>query len=197
MDQRTDRIAQDLTDIDQTREAIADKLDLVEQRVQKTVRAAKSTVSEVVEKIVDSTETVRGKAEDLIDHTTRAVNPSELMKAHPWLIFGGAIVLGYGLGRVEARRLTAASEDFRLPTALGSSVDHPGPDSQRKSRINLWDDLVAQIQDEIEDLKAAISKTGLEFIHDVVTKALLPALAEPLKSSSSRDHQSWNPGGRH
>jgi len=76
MDQGAGRITQDLKDIAETREAIAHKLDLVEQRVQDTVQAAKSTVSDVVEKIQGTTENVRETAEEFVGKTKLALNPS-------------------------------------------------------------------------------------------------------------------------
>jgi hypothetical protein len=85
---------------------MAHKLEVLQQRVRDTVHAAKSAVSEVVEKIAKTTENVRGKAESFVEKTTQALNPSEQIKEDPWLIVAGAVLLGFAL-----RRLTGVNSE--------------------------------------------------------------------------------------
>jgi hypothetical protein len=198
MDHGTGHLGQDLKDIVQTREAMAHKLELLEQRVQDTVHAAKSTVSEVVEKIAETAGNVRGQAESFVAKTTQALNPSEQMKEHPWLFVAGAVLLGLALGRRQARRTAGNSESFGGSRArVIFDDDHPRRESRRHPRETIGDALAAQIRDEIADLQTVIVQTGRMFIHDIVTKVVLPALTEPLKSGLLTEHRIRPPRGRH
>jgi ElaB/YqjD/DUF883 family membrane-anchored ribosome-binding protein len=148
MDQGAGRITQDLKDIDQTREAIARKLDLLERRVEDTVQAAKSTVSDVVEKIQETTEDIRGKAEDFVGKTKLALNPSYQIQERPWLLLGGALLFGYVLGRLEGGRLIdVASEQLRSSKSGRNSYGQPAPASRRQP--NIWNAMVGQLQGEL------------------------------------------------
>jgi hypothetical protein len=111
-------------------------------------------------------ENVRGKAGDFLNKTAQALNPSAQIKEHPWLSFGGALLLGYELGRREARQWPVVNSDsFRISKAAETVADHPVADPRRHSMNTIWDEFAAQIQDEIESLKTALFKTTQNFIH--------------------------------
>jgi hypothetical protein len=194
MDQGAGRIAQDLKDIAQTREAMAHKLDLLERRVQDTVQAAKSTVSDVVEKVQETTEHVRDKAEDFVENTKLALNPTYQVQERPWVLLGGAILLGYALGRLESGRLTAlASEGLRSLKSERASYGQPAAASRSQHKI--WNGMVEQLQSQLEPVKGAVIEAGRSFLHDVVTKALA-TLAQSVKSTSQGGIRSMHDAGR-
>jgi hypothetical protein len=174
MDQGAGNITKDLADIDQSREAIAHKLGLLEHRVQDTVEAAKTTVSDVIENMQDATGNVLANVEDFVEKTKEAFNPNRINE-RPWLLLGGAILLGYALGRPERGR----SADF------GSKGFRP----VRRKQPNLWDGLADQIQEEIEFLRGAVIQIGRSLLHDMLTKAPA-ALAESLQAGSRADSRS-------
>jgi hypothetical protein len=174
MDQGAGHITKDLKDIAQTREAMAHKLDLLEQRVQDTVDAAKTTVSNAIDQMQDATGTVLGNVEGFVEKTKEAFTLHRINE-RPWLLLGGAILLGYALGRLEE----------------GRSADFGSAGSRRitRKRPNLWDGLADQIQEEIEFLRGAVIQTGRSFLHDILTK--VPAtLAESFQASSHGDSRS-------
>jgi len=159
MDRGAGRIAQDLKDIAKTREAMAHKLDLLEQRLQDTVQATKSMVSDVVEKIQETTEDVRDKAEEYVQNTKRALNPSYQIQERPWLMLGGAILVGYALGRLEAGRLIdvaseqlSASESWRRSSGQRGAVPWRDP--------NIREEMVKQVQEQVQRVQGTIIEAG-------------------------------------
>jgi hypothetical protein len=193
MDQGAGRITQDLKDIDQTREAIARKLDLLERRVEDTVQAAKSTVSDVVEKIQETTEDIRGKAEDFVGKTKLALNPSYQIQERPWLLLGGALLFGYVLGRLEGGRLIdVASEQLRSSKSERTSHGQTAPASRRQPNIS--DEMVRQLQGQFERVQGTIIEAGRSFLHDVVTKAFV-TLGQSVKSTSQGGNRSTHDAG--
>lgn len=93
MDKGTDRIAQDVKDIVETRTAIADKLEKLEHRFASAVEETKM----MAEDFVDRTQST-------IDHTMetvkQATDPSRLVSQHPWVMVSGAILMGFAAGRL-------------------------------------------------------------------------------------------------
>jgi hypothetical protein len=188
MDQGAGRITQDLKDIDQTREAITRKLDLLERRVEDTVQAAKSTVSDVVEKIQETTEDIRGKAEDFVGKTKLALNPSYQIQERPWLLLGGALLFGYVLGRLEGGRLIdVASEQLR--SSKNERTSYGQTESASRRQRNISDEIVRHLQGQFERVQGTIIEAGRSFLHDVVTKAFA-TLAQSLQASPHGDSRS-------
>ncbi len=130
MAERTDPIQQSIEekrhDIEQTRMAMTEKLELLEERVRETVEGAKSTVEDIIENVketVDETvgtvrETVGGakstveeiveNVRDTMDETVSVVKRSfdlrHQVEQRPWFMFGSSIVVGYMLGNLGGRR---------------------------------------------------------------------------------------------
>ena len=93
MDKGMDRIAQDVKDIVETRTAIADKLGKLEYRFASTVEEAKT----MAENFADRAQSM---IEDTMDSVKEATDPSRLVSHHPWVMVGGAIMVGLAVGRL-------------------------------------------------------------------------------------------------
>ena len=96
MDHTDDRIEQDIKDILKTRVAISDKLEMLEQRVEEKMERSRVAVKDLVD---HTAEVVEG----MMDKTKRTLDPLHQFNQRPWLMLGGAIMLGYIAGLVETK----------------------------------------------------------------------------------------------
>jgi ElaB/YqjD/DUF883 family membrane-anchored ribosome-binding protein len=109
MDQRTGHSQRQ---IDERRAAVTENLEGVEERVQETVDGVKSTVDSAMEGFKQVQETIDGAkaaVDEMLESVTGTVNDTvermkpaadlfEHVQQNPWLLLGGAILMGYILG---------------------------------------------------------------------------------------------------
>jgi ElaB/YqjD/DUF883 family membrane-anchored ribosome-binding protein len=109
MDQRT---GQAQRQIDERQAAVTDKMGSVEERVQETVDGVKATVESAIEgfKQVQETvdgakaavdamlESVHGTVHETVERMKPAADLLEHVQQNPWLLLGGAILMGYIFG---------------------------------------------------------------------------------------------------
>ena len=114
-------------DIEGARAAMTEKIGIVAERAQETMEGVKSTVDQAMEGFKQVQETVAGAksaADTLIesvkltvDETVERVNTTadllDQVQQHPWIILGGAILLGYILGGL-ARETSSAPPPQRF-----------------------------------------------------------------------------------
>ena len=94
MDQRTSAIDQDLKDIAQTRIAIAEKWDALEQQITHRVEDVTMTCSDMLNRATDNIGA-------FVNKTKAVVDPVHRIDRHPWLMLGGALCAGYAIGLIE------------------------------------------------------------------------------------------------
>jgi len=90
MDAEPDVIRQD---IEQTRSALTEKLETLEEEVKDTVRSAKETVEETIENV---TETVQ----ETVETVQRTFDLEYQMQQRPWVLIGGSVAAGLVAGYV-------------------------------------------------------------------------------------------------
>src|SRR5262249_32139604 len=78
-------------DIEQTRSALTEKLETLEDEVMGTVRNAKETVEETIENV---TETVQ----ETVETVQRTFDLEYQMQRRPWVLIGGSVVAGVAVG---------------------------------------------------------------------------------------------------
>ena len=83
-------------DIVHTRVAIAEKLEMLEQQVEQKMERSKIAVRD----LVDHTAGVVG---DMVHKTKQTLDPLHQFGERPWVMLGGAVMLGYLAGMLEAR----------------------------------------------------------------------------------------------
>jgi ElaB/YqjD/DUF883 family membrane-anchored ribosome-binding protein len=197
MDQRSDPIRQDMSDIAETRAAMTDKLEQLEERVQDTVQDAKATVLDVVDHVRDAAEAFVDRAEEFVEQTKQTFDPTYQVSRHPWMMLGGAIIAGYVLGTIEQRRALGRPVQRRLPYRefeSGSSSPSSSPSSQAWEGPNVWDGIVSEVKNEIEHTKGALLEVGKTFIHDFFQE-VLPALIAPLREGRTDEPRRSRPYG--
>jgi ElaB/YqjD/DUF883 family membrane-anchored ribosome-binding protein len=195
MDLRDDRIKEDVKDILHTREAIADKLEMLERRVEERMERSRMAVKELVDHTADV-------VEDVMDKTKRTFDPIHQFRERPWLILGGAVALGYLVGMIENRMRSSGVYPYYTPDTAGADVMpdgsrtedaemrhegiypfYPGNgerepgrrETRAASRIPFVQDIVSELTKELDTVKEGIIQAGREFIRDISTQ-VVPAL---------------------
>ena len=205
MDQRTTRIEQDIKDIVHTRVAIAEKLEMLEQQVEQKMERSKIAVRD----LVDHTAGVVG---DMVHKTKQTLDPLHQFGERPWVMLGGAVMLGYLAGMLEARLRSsgvypyytgnAPHEAPVMPSsqqddeprpgvypyypAAGGAQRARGSDSSRGSGIasSLLQDVTKEMMEELDQVKAGLIEAGRSFIRDV-TSQIIPTILRSLSQSTS------------
>lgn len=173
MAHRTDDIQQDIADTQQdivdTRSAVAEKLELLGERVQETVEGAQASVEGIVED-------VKGTVEETVEAVQRTFDLHYQMEQHPWLLFGGATLVGYLLGRRGSGGTSAAvsTNDTRLssvspiPVSSSESPTPPQPEQGTGSRD------LGRFTDEIAAIKSAAVGAVVSTLWGMFKQALPP-----------------------
>jgi ElaB/YqjD/DUF883 family membrane-anchored ribosome-binding protein len=134
MDRREDDLRQDIED---TRAAMTEKIELIEERVQETIAGAKSTVESAMQgfKQVQETveqakstadsiiESVKGTVDETIEHAKSTSELIAQVHQNPWIMFGSALLVGYILGSLGRNK---AFDSTRTPDR---PAQHSGPGS--------------------------------------------------------------------
>jgi ElaB/YqjD/DUF883 family membrane-anchored ribosome-binding protein len=184
MDQRRSDVGQDVRNILETRNAISQKIEMLEHRLQETVEGTKTTVEEMVDRVKDA-------ADDFVDRTKQTFDPTYQVHQHPWAMVGGAILVGYVLGMLESRMSSGGGASGVYPYYPPNAPEEEGASVMptRSSQLsNLWQDVSQEISGEIEHAKGALIEVGRSFIHDFFQQAL-PALGQAF-GGGHRDYRS-------
>lgn len=209
MDQRTTRIEQDIKDIVHTRVAIAEKLEMLEQQVEQKMERSKIAVRD----LVDHTAGVVG---DMVHKTKQTLDPLHQFGERPWVMLGGAVMLGYLAGMLEARLRSsgvypyytgdAPHETPVMPSSQQGDESRPGvypyypaggaqrvrgSDSSRGSGIasSLLQDVTKEMIEELDQVKAGLIEAGRSFIRDVASQ-IIPTILRSLSQSTSAGSRS-------
>lgn len=217
MDQRTTPIDQDLKDIVDTRVAIAEKLELLEQRIIDTAEGATMKFSRILE---ETTETVN----QMVDKTKSALDPIHKVDEYPWLMLGGAICAGFAIGLMESRSRSQRSgvypyypsgarasrvmpESARQAGAATDKADgiydyYPtGPQSQTaqtaRTQTSVWDSMSREFSQEAEQAKSVLLQVGRSLMMELARK-MVPEIARSfgLNVSSQPESEKGSPGAR-
>ncbi|MET0516918.1 MAG: hypothetical protein ABW047_16515 [Nitrospiraceae bacterium] len=216
MDQRTTRIEQDINDIVHTRVAIAEKLEMLEQQVEQKMERSKIAVQD----LVDHTAGVVG---DMVHKTKQTLDPLHQFGERPWVMLGGAVMLGYLAGRMETRLRSSGVYPYytgqaphEAPVMPSSQQNdearrgvypfYPAVGGQRAresdssrgsgSASSLLQDLSKEMMEELDQVKAGLIEAGRGFIRDV-TSQIIPTILRSLSESTSSSHRSSAPRARY
>lgn len=203
-----DDIRQDIAatqhEIADTRLALTEKLEMLEKRVRETVEDASASVEEIVENVRDTVDTtveaVRQGVEDanasvegIVENVKETVGDTVAtvqrtfdlyyqVEHHPWLLFGGATLVGYLLGRGGNGRTSAAGfvSDPSFATASSPPVSSRESSAPAQPRPETGSGLREQVTNEIASIKSAAVGAVVSILWGVVKQALLPPAPPPM-----------------
>lgn len=85
--------------MEQTRSALTQKLEVLEKKVTDTVAEATSAVAETVttvkDKVESTVETVKDTVESTVETVSEALNLRLQVERHPWAMVGGSMAVGF------------------------------------------------------------------------------------------------------
>jgi len=91
----------------ETRTALTEKLENLEEQVTSKVKDTKESVVETVETVKDAVESTVQNVSDTVQSTVESVKDtfdlSHQMEQRPWMMFGGAVLLGFIGGKLLDR----------------------------------------------------------------------------------------------
>jgi ElaB/YqjD/DUF883 family membrane-anchored ribosome-binding protein len=212
---RTDDLQQEIADtqqdIDTTRSAMTEKLEMLGEQVRETVEGAQASVEKMVENVRDTVDTtvatvkqtvegaqasVEGIVENVketVGETVEAVQRTfdlhHQMEQHPWLLFGGATMVGYLLGSGgSGSRTSAAGSTTDTRVSPASPIPAPpseSPTSSKPQQGTGSGDL-GWFTDEIAAIKSAAVGAVMSTVWGMVKQAL-PS-SPPRTSAMSQQH---------
>ena len=116
----------------ETRTALTEKLEALEQQVSNTVQSATTTVAETVQTVKDTVEDTVGTVKETVQETVSTVKhgirdafdlPGHVER-HPWLAMAGSVAVGYLMGR-----LLTPDEPRRAAPSMPTSFYRPQPET--------------------------------------------------------------------
>lgn len=130
MDQRTHDVQEDLKNIDRTRAALDQKLQLLDRHIDDTVREAKAAALEAVEH-------ASGKLSDLLDTVGRGPIPHLISRAasRPLALVGGLVALGLLTAWMDRRRRGSGISPYFPSTAHRADVMPDDRDAQTERGV--------------------------------------------------------------
>ncbi len=81
--------------MEETKLQLTDKLVSLEHQVAETVQSTGTAVTATVEAVQAKVETVTGSVQDALHSISKAFDIQHHVNTHPWLVMGGAVVVGY------------------------------------------------------------------------------------------------------
>jgi hypothetical protein len=178
MDDEPEAIRQQMTE---TRAALSEKLETLEQQVVETVQGATTAVNETVENVKeavhDTVETVKGGVRDTVESVKEVFDLSGQVERHSWLMFGGAVFLGYLGGRLFPANGHERPPDERAPALAADAQFEQCSESpevriaatRRGTEANGWTKTLAP---ELKDLRGLALGGVLGLVRDVVEQSM-------------------------
>lgn len=186
--------------MDETRTALADKIEMLEHQVVDTVQAASTAVAETVGSVKDivhdSLQTVKDSVHESVETVKDTFDLQRQMDRRPWTMFAGAAALGY-LGAYLLRgvngrdaRISAIGESMALAIKAHAAASRNGAPEERHAAASAathepaaatfsapetpsWlSHLGDTFHAEISQVKRLAVGTLFGVVRDIVTKAL-------------------------
>jgi ElaB/YqjD/DUF883 family membrane-anchored ribosome-binding protein len=90
--------------MEETRSALTEKLEAVEELVASTVKETTQAVSDTVSTVTNTVESTVSTVAESVENVTESVKSAFDLRGyvdeHPWLVLGGGVAVGYLLGRL-------------------------------------------------------------------------------------------------
>jgi ElaB/YqjD/DUF883 family membrane-anchored ribosome-binding protein len=179
--------------MEDTRTRMTEKLEKLEDkvvtRVQDTTEAVAKTVETVQNAVEDTVKAVSGTAQEAVDTVKQTFDLRRQMHNHPWLMFGGAVGVGF-VGGLLLGRVGRREEDFSTPPAYTPEPARPyaaAPGEPPRQEGHSWlGGLTEQLAPAFDKLRglAVGATTGL--IGEMIVKAVPEALKDQVNDVVSQ-----------
>lgn len=183
--------------MEETRSSLADKLDILEQKVTDTVQDAKAAVSHTVEVVKESVEST-------VDSVKETLNLRLQVERHPWTMVGASAAVGFlggwllppsprhrrgpmGQGMPEVPRQVEPAASTRQPSWFDRALQSLAPNVERLKSLAIGtvagivrDQLVENVSDNLKPhLTERINDLTTSLGGDVIPGPVLGDATEP------------------
>lgn len=142
----------------ETRTALTEKLETLEEQVTAKVKDTTESVVETVDAVKEAVEstvhTVSDSVHDTVESVKESLNVSRHVEEHPWAMLGGAVLLGFVAERMLNRSAGAPSYTSSGPNEANWSSGTPLQEPRRESSGPSWGSTL------LEALTPAMVKLG-------------------------------------
>jgi len=158
--------------MEDTREALNDKLETLEQRLADSVLAVTETVTSVKEKMEEGVESVKG-----------AVDVPAHVENHPWAMLGGSVLCGFVLGSLVTNRRHSEAPLYQpMPSKASESANGNGrrvvERQETPSASTSW---LSALEPEIKHLKGLALGVTLGTVRELLTEQAPPHMADKIR----------------
>jgi len=182
MENETDLIRQQMLE---TRTALSEKLEALQEQVLSTVEGTTRTVTETVqtvqEAVQDTVSTVSDSVQGTVETVKDTFDISRQVDRHPWLMLGGAVAVGYLGGRLLGPALDHMTHGTNGMAHLASNGQVPSQPSQpaRPSRPGWLDALAGPVLKQVQDMAlGALTGLAADFVMEHAPENLRGKLSE-------------------
>ena len=172
--------------MEETRAALADKLETLEQKVVGTVHGATTAVTETVASVKGAVEETVANVKETVQETVSTVketfNVYRHVDEHPWLMFGGSVAVGFVAGRLLPSGAGAAPQPgAATPVHFAGAASAPRPNGgmrphepapERESRQGWLGAVGDSFAPELAKLKGLAVGTLLGVVRDLITQSV-------------------------
>jgi len=179
----------------ETRTALSEKLERLQEQVVGTVegttRSVTETVSAVQEAVENTVGTVKETVQETVDTVKSTFDLSEQMQKHPWLLFGGAVAVGYVGGHLLMGRnytaLPPGSDGSAPPRPPSRTAVAAEAVSHAASGAASWlEELSAPLLKEAEHLALGVlAGVAADLIHSSAPEGMRGQLHEMVEKFAS------------
>jgi ElaB/YqjD/DUF883 family membrane-anchored ribosome-binding protein len=176
--------------IDQTRSALTQKLETLEEQVRGTVHEAKASVEETIESakttVEDTLASVKATVQETVETVKQTFNVPRQVRRHPWGMTGGSFVAGFVVGNFAGRPPLfhngfSASRSEASTRYNGSAPLANQPRSTPEpARPSMWSGLLDHFHQEVDTLRGLAIGTTFGLVRDAAKEAI-PGFASQIE----------------
>ncbi len=191
--------------MEQTRSALTQKLEVLEKKVTDTVAEATSAVAETVttvkDKVESTVETVKDTVESTVETVSEALNLRLQVERHPWAMVGGSMAVGF-LGGLFFGPPPGRQPGFEAPGPFEEPLPESAPpvayfslpseayQPAEPEQPSWFHQILGTFGSEIDKLKGlAISAVGgivRDLVKEVAPEPFRPAVAEVIDDLTTK-----------
>ena len=169
--------------MEETRTALTEKLEAVEELVASTVKETTQAVSDTVETVTGTVEntvnTVAESVENVTESVKNAFDIRGYVEEHPWMVLGGSVAVGYLLGTLLPSRpsggtswggASASYAPSSSPTPSAGATSYAS--SQEASTGGMFSSFLEGLTPVVDKLKGLALGTAASVVGEMIVKNL-------------------------
>jgi len=174
------------TQMEETRTRLAENLDKLTRQTTEAVQEVAEAVTGTVEEVQETVAAVSETVQDTVSGVKDFLDVPSQVERNPWLMFGGAVALGFGtaylLAQPRRKRRRAQPQAARSEPQATSNGRTEAPQREPESSSRSWlGGLADTFGPALNKLKGLAIGTAMSMARDTVTQAVSGELADQLR----------------